>query len=140
MSTETPVDILKRCYARWDETKGGCVDEWMDILADKIDFRSLAMGRPAAEFTGPRMSKEDVRGYFDGLCNGWAMDYYRIDHFVADGDMVCAVGSTAWTNKATGKKVDTQKVDFFRFKDGKVVSFFEYYDTAALIEAASGST
>jgi len=46
-------------------------------------------------------------------------------------------GSTAWRHKRTGKVADTPKVDFWRFRDGKAVEFYEYYDTAAVFAAAS---
>ncbi len=136
-STTENIETLKRCYTRWHDTKGGSVGDWMDILADEIDFRSLAMGRTeTSAFTVPRSSKADVEGYFEGLLGQWSMIHYTVDDYVADGDKVCVIGSTAWTNKATGKTVDTPKVDVWRFKDGKAVGFFEFYDTAALMEAA----
>ena len=131
-------ELLKRYYAKWHETKGGSVDDWMEILADDIDFRSLAMGRAeTAAFTAPCCTKADVKGYFDGLLGEWDMIHYTVDQYVAQGDTVCAIGSTAWTNKATGKSVETPKVDVWRFKDGKAVAFFEYYDTAALMAGAT---
>ncbi len=40
-----------------------------------------------------------------------------------------AIGSTAWTNRQTGKSFDTPKVDLVRFHDGQIVEFFELYDT-----------
>ena len=37
------------------------------------------------------------------------------------------------TENDTGKIVETPKVDFWRFRDGKAVEFYEYYDTARVI-------
>ena len=48
-----------------------------------------------------------------------------------------ARGSTAWINKKTGKKAETPKVDFWRFRDGKAVEFYEYFDTACVAAAAT---
>jgi len=130
-------DILKRGYAKWHESKGGSVDDWMEIFDDQIEFRSLAMGRQDASiFTAPRSSKDEVRGYFDGLVAEWDMIHYTVDRYIEQDGSICAVGSTAWTNKRTGKIVETPKVDVWRFENGKAVSFFEYYDTAALFAAA----
>lgn len=130
-------ELLKSRYAKWHDTKGGSVEDWMEILADQIDFRSLAMGQdPGAAFTAPRSTKSDVKGYFDGLTSNWDMVHYTVDHFVEQDGKVCAIGSTAWTNKQTGKTVETPKVDFWRFEDDKAVAFFEYYDTAALINGS----
>jgi len=131
-------EALRIRYAKWHETKGGSTDDWIDLLDDEIEFRSLAMGRSEnVEFTAPCNCPNDVRGYLQGLVNEWDMVHYTIDEMVEQGDTVCVIGSTAWTNKATGKTIDTPKVDVWRFRNGKACGFFEFYDTAALIEGAT---
>ena len=65
------------------------------------------------------------------------MVHYTIDEYVAQGDAVVARGSTAWTNKKTGKPAETPKVDFWRFKDGKAVEFYEYFDYGRVAAAAT---
>jgi len=76
--------------------------------------------------------------YLEGLKADWSMEHYTVDDYVVDGDRICAFGSTAWTNKNTGKRIDTPKLDYIKFKDGKIVFFFEFYDTAGLIAGACG--
>ena len=130
-------DLLKRYYAKWNDTKGGSVDDWIELLDDNVDFRSRAMGRQeATAFTAPCSCKSEVKGYLDALTSDWTMIHYTADRYIEQDGHVCAVGSTAWTNKRTGKTVDTPKVDVWRFENGKAVSFYEYYDTAALMSAA----
>ena len=129
--------ILQEAYRLWDETKGGSTQHWLDIADDDICFGSLAAGEPRAEFTACRNNKEEMAQYLDGLVSDWSMVHYTIDDYIAEGDQVVAVGSTEWTNKRTGKSVDTKKVDVSRFENGKMVEFFEYYDTAKLFEAAT---
>lgn len=47
-------ETLKDYYEKWNESKGGSVDDWMELFDDQIDFRSLAMGQPTpAAFTAP---------------------------------------------------------------------------------------
>lgn len=46
-----------------------------------------------------------------------------------------ARGSTAWTCKKTGKTAETPKIKFWRFKDGKAVEYYEYFDTNCVVEA-----
>src|SRR4051812_16790222 len=129
--------LLANAYHRWHETRGGCVDEFMDIFADEISWGSLAQGAEPAAFTAKAVGKAEARGYFDALLAGWSMEYYRVDHLIAEGDRVVMVGATAWTNKGTGKICDTPKVDVWRFQDGRAVEFYEYYDTAKLFAAAT---
>jgi uncharacterized protein len=127
MSTEeTNVAILKDAYARWHDSKGGSVDHWMTLISDDIQFASLARGAPEMLFATRYDNRQALRGYFEGLLSEWEMIHYTFDEFVAQGDVVFARGSTAWRNKRTGRVADTPKVDYWRFRDGKAVEFFEY--------------
>ena len=122
--------ILKTAYDLWHETKGASVDHWLSIMSDQIDFRSLADGEGGLNFTKTVESRSDMERYFAGLTGDMEMIHYSVDKYVAQDDTVVAVGSTKWRVKATGNTFETPKVDVVRFKDGKIVSFFEYYDTA----------
>lgn len=128
--------LLENLYRRWHETKGGAVNELLGLFDDNIKFGSLAEGAAPAAFTQRAIGKAQLRGYFDGLLGGWSMIHYTVDCLIADGDRVAVVGSTGWTNKATGKTVDMPKVDIWRFKDARAVEFYEYYDTAKVFAAA----
>jgi ketosteroid isomerase-like protein len=112
---------LKHAYRQWHESKGGSVKAWLDLMADDVRCFSLAAGAPSAEFTAPISSKKDFERYFKGLLADWEMIHYTTDTFVAEGDRVAVLGSTAWRNRKTGRSVDTAKADFWTFRDGKVV-------------------
>lgn len=131
------VEILKSAYQRWSETKGGSVDDWMNICADNIAFGSLAQGAaPPIRYMTEYSSRDRLKEYFGGLARDWQMIESAADHFVAQGDRVVVLGRCTWRFKATGKVVSTPKCDTWRFKDGKAVEFFEYYDTAQVMAAA----
>jgi ketosteroid isomerase-like protein len=135
-NAERNIEILKEAYGRWHESRGGSVDHWMDIVADDIQFGSLAQGAPSMQFAHNYDNRQSLRGYFEGLLSDWEMIHYTVDEYVAQGDAVFMRGSTAWRNKKTGKVVDTPKIDFWRFRDGKAVEFYEYYDTARVFACA----
>lgn len=128
---------LRHAYRRWHETRGGSVDTWLDLIGDSFGLRSMAEGRAGAEFSSARSGRDEVAGYLRDLTGNWEMEYQTMDRFIADAGTIVAIGSTAWTNKATGKRCETQKVDLWEFRDGKAVSFTEFYDSAALLEAAT---
>jgi ketosteroid isomerase-like protein len=130
-------EVLARAYQRWHETKGGSVNDWMEIIAGNIQFGSIAEGMPAATFTARVNGKQELKRYFDGLRENWEMIHYTVNHFIAEGDRVAAVGSTAWRNKRTGKVCETPKVDVWRLRDGRAIEFYEYFDTAKMIQAAT---
>jgi uncharacterized protein len=112
------------------------VKVWLDLVADDVKVRSLAAGAPAAPFTGAIDSKQQFQRYFDGLLADWEMINYKTGLFIAEGERVARLGSTAWRHRKTGREVDTPKADFWTFRDGKVVEFHELYDTAALVAAS----
>jgi hypothetical protein len=132
-------EILREAYALWKETKAGSKDQWLSIVADEINFGSLAQGRPdLLAFTRARRTKAEVAHYLEELTRDWEMIDYVIDDYVPQGDRVIVIGRTAWRNKSTKKIADTPKADVWRFNgDGKAVEFFEHYHSAALIAAAS---
>ena len=130
-------EILKTAYAKWHDTRGGSVDHWLSLMADEIDFRSLADGEGGLNFTKQVESRADMDRYFSGLSEGMEMVNYKVSQYVAEGETVVVVGSTSWRVKATGKVFDTPKVDVVRFEDGRIVAFFEYYDTAKILAAMS---
>ena len=137
MGTPTEnVAKLKDAYRQWHETRGGSVKVWLDLMADDVKVYSLAAGAPAAPFTAAINSKEEFKRYFAGLLQDWQMINYKTGQFIADGDRVAMLGSTAWRNRKTGREIDTPKADFWTFRDGRVVEFHELYDTAALAAAA----
>jgi uncharacterized protein len=135
--TESNKKLLREAYRRWSDTKGGSVGDWLALADDNISFGSLAEGADAMPFTAPIGRKEALESYFGGLLANWTMLHYTIDEYIAEGDRVVAIGSTAWRNKHTGKAVETRKVDIWKFRSGKAIEFYEYYDTAKVAAAAS---
>jgi ketosteroid isomerase-like protein len=131
------VAVLKEAYARWHDSKGTS-DHWMELVADDIKFGSLARGAaPQLAFAKSYNNRQALADYFAGLRADWEMIHYTVGEFVAQGDAVFMHGSTSWRHKRTGKTFETPKVDFWRFRDdGKVVEFYEFYDTASVIAAA----
>jgi ketosteroid isomerase-like protein len=137
MTDETAhVAKLREAYRQWSDTKGKSAEHWVGLFADEgVSMRSLAGGATGMEFTRERSSKDDIRKYFEGLAVDWTMIYYTTEQFIAQGDWVVMVGRCKFEHKRTGKVVETPKCDVFRFRQGKVVSFMEFYDTARALEA-----
>jgi ketosteroid isomerase-like protein len=63
----------------------------------------------------------------------WEMVEYKVDHLIAQGERVAMLGKCAWKSRQTGAVVETAKADFFHFREGKIVEFWEFYDTAKAI-------
>lgn len=132
------VAVLKEAYRLWHETKGGSVEHWMSLFADSFAFGSIAQSVQAAPYMTMYESKETLRGYFEGLRRDWQMIEFRTEHFVAQRDRVVMLGRCSWKANKTGRTVWTPKADSFRFANGKIIEFFEYFDTASMRDAMQG--
>ena len=138
MSTQAEdLERIRAAYQAWNDSKGASMQHWLDLMSPNVCFRSLAGGAPGLEFTTDCACSGDVERYFGALAKDWTMEHYTVDELIASGDRVVMLGRMAWTHKGTGRKVETPKADFLRMKNGKVVEFFEFYDTAKAIAAAT---
>ena len=129
------VAVLRRAYELWRTNQGRAFDSWMDLMAEDVDWGSLADGAPGMTFTAHRRSKAELRRYFEGLAQDWEMIDYAADQFIAQGEHVVMRGRCSWRHRRTGKEIHSPKADFFRMKNGKVVEFYEFYDTAGALAA-----
>jgi len=56
-------------------------------------------------------------------------------HFLSDGDKVAVVGYTKCLAKPTGRTYDTEFVHLIFLREGKIIRFWEFFDTYAAGEA-----
>ncbi len=132
----TNAATLQKAYHDWHHSRGQTSASWLELMADNVHFQSLAGGGPGAEFTVECHSRDEVTRYFAELAKGWEMIHYTTEVFAACEDRVVMLGSTAWRNRRTQRVVDTPKADLVTFRNGRIVEFFEFYDTAKLFAAA----
>jgi ketosteroid isomerase-like protein len=133
--TQENVATLRRAYQRWHDTRGGSVQDWLDLMADDVTMRTVGDGVPGLEFTRGRRGKGEAQGYFAGLAADWEMVHFTADEFIAQGDRVVVLSRVAFRNKRTGKVAESPKADVFRFRDGRVVDFVEFLDTLGAVAA-----
>lgn len=134
---ERNIAILKDAYAAWDACKGCDHTVWSSLVAPAFLMHSLAQGVPPLEFTARICCPADLDRYFEGLGRDWSMNFFRIDRYVAQGNMVVAIGECSFTNRHTGKTVTTPKLDTFKFLNGQIVEVSELYDSAQVFSAAA---
>ena len=131
------VELLRKAYGLWSETRGGSSDHWLEICADRIAFGSIAHGPEAVPYMAAFQRRDELKEYFAGLSRDWEMMEFEVEHFVAQDDRVVMLGRCAWRYRKTGKVVWTQKADSWRLDGGKAVEFYEFYDTAQVLAAVA---
>ena len=130
------LSTLKNAYRMWDESKADSVEHWMNLIADDVCWKSLGDGADGLEFSQACNCKHDVERYFSKLAAEWEMLHYTVDEFISQGDRIVVLCRCGWRNKRTGKVVETPKADIIRMRDGKIVEFSEFYDTAKAMEGS----
>lgn len=137
MASNPNLEKLRGAYARWGGTKGGNVDEILDMFDETVEMLSALPADVPDSVAGTHRTRAEAAQYFEGLARDWEMLSYDVDRFIVGegGDEIVMVGRAAFRNKATGRVVDTPKVDIHTFKNGKVVRFQEVYDTLGFARA-----
>lgn len=129
------VEWVKQFYKNYDAMKGGNRQDFVDICAQDVEFGSLGGPSDGAEFLETSNTKDHVAASLDLLFDGWSMNHYKVTDIVEMDGKFFVRADISFTNKSTSKTLDTKKADFIRFEGGKVVEFFEYFDTAAFRDA-----
>jgi ketosteroid isomerase-like protein len=129
--TQNHVNKLRHAYQLWNDTLGGSVQTWLGLFTDDIVIRSLGDENPRLEFAKSRQGKSGAEQYFAELGSSWEMVYFTPEEFIAQDDRVVVLSKVAFKSRITGKTAQSPKADIFRFRDGKIVEFLEFFDTAA---------
>lgn len=132
-----PLDQLKSAYDNWRRTKGGNLDEVLDLFDDQIEMHSVLEPGVKHELARVQTSREDTKKYFRELLDNWEMIDFPTEKILADGDTVVWIGRCHWRNKKDGNVLDTPKIDVWTFRNGKAVRFFEMFDSLGFARAAS---
>lgn len=131
------VAILRGAYRRWDDSKGGSVQYWLDLMTDDVCFRSLSGGAPdgapAMGFRFNNTCRNDVASYFAQMTHEWEMVRFVPQEFVAQGDRVAVLGDCAWRSRRSGHVAESPFAQFFTFRDGRISAIVEMFDTATAV-------
>jgi ketosteroid isomerase-like protein len=131
----SPAGRLGQAYALWVESGGTRSDQWIDLLSDGIEMRSVLTPDLPDDLAACRRTISGALEYFQTVARDWEMVDFTVERFVDGGDDVVMVGRCAWRNRSTGRIVDTPKIDVWRFEDGKAVSFLEMFDSLGFVRA-----
>jgi ketosteroid isomerase-like protein len=103
------------------------------------DIAWHAHGR-AGDFPGlgPRKGLDQLREFFHLVTTNVDFSAFSPNEFYADKDKVFVLGHYAMTVKKTGHHFASDFVHVMTFKDGRIVKFDEFLDTAGLAAAYRG--
>jgi ketosteroid isomerase-like protein len=128
MQEQQNLEIIRRGY---DAFARGDITGLLELFADEIEWKTP--GPQDLPTAGTRRGREQVGQFFGTLDQVFEIQRFEPQTFLADGDRVVVLGSETSRVKATGAVISSDWTHAFRVRDGKVVEFQEYMDTAAAV-------
>jgi ketosteroid isomerase-like protein len=132
MSPQENTAKVQALYAAFGR---GDVQLILNNVADNVDWQ--VRGPAIIPQAGPHKGRAEVGKFFEKVAQAYDFTQFEPREFIAQNDSVVAIVDYAGKIKKTGKPYAAQAAMLFVFKDGKVVKFREYTDTAALVAALS---
>jgi len=122
-------DIVSKIYTDFAAGDAAAI---LEVFADDIEFR-LAEHHPYRGSKGAWRGKQAIaREFFAVAGPEWDRWTIGIEQTVEADGAVVVEGRYTGSYKPTGRRMDVQVCHVWRFRDGRVASFHQYVDTAAL--------
>lgn len=92
---------------------------------------------PSAQvgFSGTFKGKDGVLKFMEQVGSTNDIREFSVDTYIADGDHKVALGHLSATANATGRTSSNKWAHAWQLKDGKIISHYEYTDTAEIRDA-----
>jgi ketosteroid isomerase-like protein len=127
--SEQNIQFVQSLYAAF-----GAGDIKAIIKASSADVVWEIVGR-ASDFPvfGRRTGLEGVAEFFQALYENEQIESFTPQAFHTSGDKVIVEGHAASVLKGSDRHIDSDWLHIFTMKDGKLVAFKEFYDTAQCV-------
>jgi ketosteroid isomerase-like protein len=127
-----PVDVVQGLYAAFGR---GDIAGMLDLIDPDVDW-SLQVDAPGGELV-PMLRNgrghQHVQGYFAGVAQ-LEFHVFEPQAFHVDGDTVLVELALDLSHRTTGKRAQLGEIHRFVVRDGKIVHYRPYVDTATLID------
>jgi ketosteroid isomerase-like protein len=134
MNRATIESILREAYAA---RVRGDVENTVRHFADDAVF-ALAGAKHASPVALRCTDCETLRSAMTGLIGAFEFKEHEILSLLVDGPKAAVHARVRVRSTATGEEEVTEMSDFVVFRDGKIVSFIEFCDTALAAKMAAG--
>lgn len=130
MSEQENTRIVQQSYELF---KSGNIQALLALYSEDIDWHLPEIEN--IPFTGKRKGREAVAGFFRSVSETQDVLAFNPQEFIAQGDRVVVLGNYSWRVKATGREYSSDWAHVVTVRNGKIVGFKEYTDTAASASA-----
>jgi uncharacterized protein len=125
--SQSNIDLVQSGYAAFGR---GDLDGMVSLLDANVEWKTPgASDLPTA---GTRRGPAQVREFFGTLNELFDFEHFEPTAFIDGGDQVVVLGIDRVKVKATGKTLTEEWCHIHTIRDGKIVAFQEFFDTAAI--------
>lgn len=128
MNEQQNLEVVQKGYEAFGR---GDLNTLLSLLDENVEW--ISPGPADFPPAGRRRGRQAVAEFFKVLSDTVEILDFEPREFIAKGDRVIVLGRDSARVKATGNAVPFEWVHTFRLQDGKVVTFQEYGDTAAMV-------
>jgi ketosteroid isomerase-like protein len=128
MSEQDNRALVQRGY---DAFGRGDIETLLSLFDENIEW--ITPGPPEMPTAGRRRGRQQVAEFFKAVDGLSEIQHFEPHTFICEGDRVVVLGRATERVKATGKVLESEWVHVFTVRNGAVVTFQEYLDTAATV-------
>ena len=128
------LDVIRRGY---DAFGRGDINTLLESFDEQVSW--VTPGPPELATSGRRTGRQEVAEFFASVNELFDIQRFEPKDFLAQGDRVVVVGSETARARSTGNVIEVDWVHVFTMRNGKVVAFQEFFDTAAVVAALSAA-
>jgi ketosteroid isomerase-like protein len=128
--SEQNKQLVRQAYENF---KSADIQSLLGLMSDDVEWQL-----PETEnvpFAGKRSGREQVGQFFQILADSQDVLQFEPQEFIAEGEKVVSLGHYLWRAKASGREYGGDWAHVFTIRDGKIVGFQEFMDTAAAAAA-----
>jgi ketosteroid isomerase-like protein len=126
MSEQENLQMVHRIY---DAFSTGDLTAILNLMDDDVDW--LFFGSAKIPWAGPRRRRSGVEQFFKAAAATFDVEAFQADEFLVAGDTIVVLGHERMKMRATDHVVEANWAHIWRLRQGRVVRFREYSDTAA---------
>lgn len=130
MNEDVNIQTLRDCYEKFGS---GDIAGVLKHVSDDVTLTVPEVEN--SPYGGTWHGREAVESFFSILYSSEDINDYEAIEFIARGDRVFVLGRSTATVRATGRHYSTEWIHVHTMKDGQIVNFTEFFDTAAALRA-----
>jgi hypothetical protein len=107
----------------------GNVEGFLNLFSDDASWHSPEIEN--VPLNGKFSGRENLAAFISGIDEHEEFLKFEPTEFIAQGDRVVVLGNFLARSKTTDKQYATDFAHIITVKDGKITSFYEFFDNAA---------